>query len=148
MAIRANTLVADYEYISQFDEAVDKSAEDFDHKWKLYRDGMAEPPLKAGEKPTFFKLRHVTSSERAYLLELAQGNERGLFLGAAAIGLIGVKGLDGADGKPLQVRQESTTVGTIRLRSATKESLDVLPLEVLLELGGLVMERLTVRPNS
>ncbi len=148
MAIRTNTLVADYDYVSQFDEAVDRSADDFDHQWKVYRDGLGEPPLKVGESPTRFKLRHVTATERLYLLELSQGDERGLYIAAAAIGLVGAKGLTGQDGKPVTIRQESTNVGTVRIRSATKDSLDALPMEVLLELGGLVMERATVRPSS
>ncbi len=145
--IRANTLVENFEYVSRADEAVDDSVDEFDHKWKLYRDGMAAPPLKAGGKPTLFKLRHLSSTERMYLLELAQGGEQGLYIAAAAIALVGAKPLEGADGKPFEIRQEVTSVGPIKVRHATKDSLDALPVEVLLELGGLVMERATTRPS-
>jgi len=145
--IRANTLVEDFEYVSQYDEAVDKSAEDFDHKWTIYRDGLGDPPIKTGETPTRFKLRHLTATERLYLLELSQGEEHGLYIAAAAIALIGVKGMNGADGKPHVIRQEVTHVGPVRLRHASKESLDAFPMEILLELGGLVVERVTARPS-
>lgn len=148
MAIRANTLVDSFDYVSQYDEAIDHDVEEFDHKWKLYRDGMGEPPLKAGAKPTLFKLRHVTSTERVYLMELSHGEERGLYITAAAMALVGVKGLEGADGKKVEIRQESTSVGPVKIRHATKDSLDALPLEVILELGALALERSSVRPNS
>lgn len=148
MAIRTNTLVQDFEYVSQFDEAVDKSAEDFEHKWKIYRDGMGEPPLVAGSSPTRFKLRHVTSVERIYLLEIAQGDEHGLYIAAAAMSLVGAKGAADEAGKPYEVKFETSTAGPLKIRHATKASLDALPVEVLLELGSLAMERATARPSS
>jgi hypothetical protein len=145
--LRGNTLVADYEYISQSDEAVDSEAEGFELKWKHYLDGMGEPPLKAGETPTIFKLRHLMPTERAYLAEASNGDERGLFIAAAAIALVGVKGFDGPDGKPLEVKQEVTRAGTVKIRSANKATLDALPVGVLFELGALALERGRVRPS-
>lgn len=145
--IKTNTLVHDYDYVSQFDEAVDKSGEDFEQKWKQYRDGMSEPPLLPGATPTIFKLRHVTSVEHAYLLELRQSDEHGFFVAAAALALVGIKGLAGENGKPVTFRKESTQVGPVRLQHAAKETLDALPIEVLLELGVLAMERVAVRPS-
>lgn len=146
--IKSNTLVEDFDVISQYDDSLDKDAPDFEQKWKEYRDGMGEPPLKAGEQPTRFKLRHITSTEHTYLSELAYGGDKGLFIGAAALALVSVKGMVGPDGHPVAVVQEVTKVGPLRLRSADKATLDKFPLEVLLELGAIAMERSTVRPSS
>lgn len=145
--LRSNTLVDDFEYVSRADDAVDTSAEDFEHKWKLYRDGAAEPPLKAGAKPTRFKLRHLTSTERLRLLEMSQGGEHGLYVAAVAFALVGIKDMDAPAGKESEFKQTWEDAGPVRLRHATKETLDAIPVEVLLELGALVMERTTARPS-
>jgi len=145
--IRTNTLVEDYEVISQFDDAVDKSVEDFDHKWKMYRDGMGEAPLKPGEKPTRFKMRHLSSVERAWLLEVAQSEDKGLYVAAVQLALTGVRDALDHEGKPLRVDREATTVGAMRLLTVKKQSLEALPLEVIFELGSLAMERSAPRPS-
>jgi hypothetical protein len=149
MAIRSHTLVDKYEYVSRFDEAVDQSVEDFEQAWQRYRDGTAQPPLKLGEEPTRFTLRHVTSTERLYLFEITQagGERNALYLAAAAVGLVSVKGLTGADGAAIEIRQEVTRAGPLKIRSATKDSLDAIPWEVLMELGSVVLERSAVRPS-
>lgn len=154
--IRTNTLVDDFEYVSIHDEAIDAPAdgsdpaaiEAFQHKWKLYRDGMGDPPLKAGVKPTRFKLRHITSAERIYLMELQSGDEKGVAVAAAAMAIVGASDLADSDGKKIEIRQEATSVGPVKIRHASKESMDALPMEVLLEIGALVMERSTIRPPS
>lgn len=145
--IRSHTLVEPYEYISRFDEAVDSEAADFETKWKLYLDGAAPAPVKAGVEPTRFTLRHVSNVERVYLLELYQGEERGLMLAAAAMALVGVKGFDGPDGKPLQVVKEFTEIGPLRIQHASKETMDRLPVDVLLELGAVAADRMRLRPS-
>src|SRR5687768_10380873 len=104
--IRPHTLVSDWEYVSRFDEAVDHDVPDFDDAWRQYLDGAKEPPLKPGVEPTMFKLRHVTSTERVYLFELYQGEEKGLMLAAAAMALVGVRGLKDEQGKPIEVSKE------------------------------------------
>jgi hypothetical protein len=145
--IRSHTLVENYDYVSRYDEAVDRDLPDFDEKWRLYLDGAGEPPIKAGEKPTKFQLRHVSSTERIYLYELYQHEEKGLMLAAAAMALVGVTGLDDGSGKPITVKQEHTDVGPLRIRHASKETMDRLPVDVLLELGAVVVERLRLRPS-
>ncbi len=146
--IKTSTLVENFDVISAYDDAVDKDAPDFDQRWKQHRDGMGDPPIKAGETPTRFKLRHISSTERTYLVEIAQGDDKGLYIGAAALALVGVSGMVDDEGRQIVVAQEVTKVGPLRIRSATKATLDKLPVEVLLELGALAMERSTVRPSS
>jgi hypothetical protein len=146
--IRSNTLVQDYEYISRFDEAVDSGREDFEHAWKLYLDGAGDCPLKAGVEPTRFKLRHITSSERVYLLELHSNGEHGLMVAAAAMALVGAKNLSDGEGKPAQVAREVTEVGPLKIAHATKASVDLLPPDVILELGSVVLDRMRLRPSS
>lgn len=147
MAVRAHTLVENYEVVSRFDEAVDADAPEFEHKWKLYRDGAGDLPLKAGVSATRFQMRHVTSTERVYLLELYQGEERGLMLAAAAIALVGAKGLEDASGKPVEVRRAFTDIGPLRIQHASKETMDALPVDVLLELGSVALDRMRPRPS-
>jgi hypothetical protein len=145
--IRSHTLVDNYEYVSRFDEAVDHDVPEFEHKWKLYADGAGEPPLKPGAQPTRFTLRHVTSTERMYLYEMFQGEEKGLMLAAAAMALVGAKGLEDAAGKPIEVSKEFTDIGPLRIQHASKTTLDALPVDVLLELGAVAVERLRLRPS-
>lgn len=145
--IRSHTLVENYEYVSRFDEAVDADVPEFDHKWKLYADGGGEPPLKAGAQPTRFTLRHVTSTERMYLFEMFQGEEKGLMLAAAAMALVSVKGFEDQSGKPIEVSKEFTDVGPVRIQHASKATLDALPVDVLLELGSVVVDRMRLRPS-
>lgn len=147
MSIRAHTLVDNYEVICQSDDAVDLDAPDFEMKWKLYRDGAGEPPLKPGAQPTRFHLRHVTNTERVYLLELSHGEEKGLLLATAAMALVGAKGLEDANGKPVEVKREFTEIGPLRIQHASKDTMDVLPVNVLLELGQVALDRMRLRPS-
>jgi hypothetical protein len=145
--IRSHTLVDDYQYISRFDEAVDSSLADFEDRWRQYMDGAAEPPLKPGIEPARFTLRHVTNTERVYLLEMAQGDEKGLMIGAASIALVEAKGVEGPDGKPLKVARDFTEYGPHKIQHANKATMDALPVDVLLELGAVAVERMRLRPS-
>ncbi len=145
--LRSHTLVENYDFISQFDDAVEREAPDFEQRWKLYTDGAADCPLKAGAEPTRFQLRHITSSERVYLLELHEGGEHGLMVAAAAMALVGIKNLRDEEGKPLEVKREATEIGPLRILHATKATLDRLPVDVILELGSVVLSRMQLRPS-
>lgn len=145
--LRSHTLVADYEFISQFDDAVDRTVDDFEHRWQMYRDGAADCPLIAGVEPTRFTLRHITSTERVYLLELHSGGEHGLMVAAAAMALVGIKGMRDEAGKPLEAKREFTEVGPLRIQHATRETMDRLPVDVILEIGSVVLERMKLRPS-
>lgn len=105
----SNTLVADYEFISQSDDAVDrpppvpdeapdpedkaavrayeaakKAALDFARAWDLYLDGKGDPPLRQGADPTVFVLRHFGPKERTALMPLASRSQVRLELARAA----------------------------------------------------------------
>ena len=82
-----------------------------------------------------------------YLAELAESGERALYIAAASIALVGVKGATDGDGKPVEVRREVTAVGPLKIRHAAKATLDLFPVEVLIELGRLAVERMAPRPN-
>lgn len=144
MAIRTNTLVDSYELISRYDDAVDVDAPDFEHRWKLYRDGMGEPPLKPGAEPSFIKLRHLSSTERHYLIEKAQ--EGGALLAAARFALVGIRGLE-IDGREFRVEFETLSHGGVKFQVAARKSLDLLPETIQIEIGGVVMDRLQPRPS-
>lgn len=144
MAIRTNTLVDNYEIVSRYDDAVDDAVEDFEHKWKLYRDGMGDPPLRPGAEPSYITLRHLSSTERHFLLEKSQ--EGGVLLAAARFALVAIRGLE-IGGKPFEVRQETLTHGGVKFRVASRESLDALPEVIQVEIGGLAMERSQPRPS-
>ncbi len=145
MAIRPNTLVADYDYISEHDEAVDRSVEDFDLKWKHYRDGMGDPPLIPGSKPTVFRLRHLGSADRMFIGAANGGHE--LLLTAAGIALIGVTGLSDEEGKPVVFRKDATKFGPYRITHAHGDIIAAIPMSVLADIGSIAMERAALRPS-
>jgi hypothetical protein len=143
--IKSNTLVADYDCISKDDEAVDRSGDDFEHKWKVARDGLGDYPLLPEAKPTIFRLRHLGPVERAYL-ESAGGFHEQL-VAAAALALVGVSDLNDSNGEAVEFRREATKFGTQKVLHAHASVLAAIPLRVLGEIGNVVLEKMTLRPS-
>jgi hypothetical protein len=170
---RTNTLVGDYEYVSELDAAVarptppaegadaeavkafEAARAEFGRRWRQYLDGMAEPPLLPGSKPIRIKLRHLSDAEREYVHEVLRSGDdesrvRAACFAATMIALVGAEG-DGPDG-PIEVAFETTKWGLIRIRYATEASVQALARAMTRpglqgELGGLIFERMRVRPS-
>lgn len=148
MSIKSHTLVEPYEYVSVHDAAVDSDAPDFEERWRLYLDGAGEPPLKPGAEPVRYQLRHVTNTERGYLMKLGRDADGSAPLAAAAIALVGMSGAKDGEGKPLGVEFDFTQYGLFRIKHASQATLDRLGgLEVLYDIGGAVFHRMSLRPS-
>jgi hypothetical protein len=63
---------AEYSHVYSQDPAIDADSESYDHaKW--VESGSPEfLPLKPGQKPTEFRLRHLTAKEHARLADMVQ----------------------------------------------------------------------------
>lgn len=101
MAFRvSNTLVENYQYISKYDEAVDKDDTDFDDKWERYLDGQAEPPLRGSGQPTVWHFRHLTPRQRAKVMSMP--HQEGAFA-ALAMSLTKVDNFTDEKGRAIKV---------------------------------------------
>jgi len=146
MIKKTNTLIGDFEYISVYDDAVDSSGDDFPEKWKRYLDGQAEPPLKPGEQPTVFVLKHLTELEKKRLIEQEEKHgHQATALTACAIGIKAAK--NWTDGKTHTFAREVDTAWIYPISIVKAEELALLPQEVLTDLGGRIVMAATPRPN-
>ena len=98
-----NTLVENYTYVSKLDEAVDTDCDEFKHKWELYLDGKADPPLRPGGKPTVWHLQHLSLRKRAKLNGMAPTEFAVL---ATAMALVKAEGWVDMAGKPIEVEHQ------------------------------------------
>ena len=69
MIIKTATLVEDYDFVYDGDDALDKSCEDFDERYQRFLEtgDMAELPLKQGRSPAIWKLSHIRGKARRQL---------------------------------------------------------------------------------
>jgi hypothetical protein len=145
MAFRVtNSLVEPYQYISRHDEAVAKDDDDFEHKWELYLDGKAPPPIRAGGKPTIWHFRPLSPRQRMRVID------RGGIEGAAlslSLSLIRVENLE--DDKGRAIKLEYTHEDGMRVVS--EESMAVIHRaggdELLLDLVQRVQRSLDIGPK-
>lgn len=127
------TLNDEFEYVSKLDEAVDDSADDFDEKWKRYREGAgSELPLKDGKEPTVWRLKPIADNRTmGHLSDLLQREGHvTCFIQAAAIGVVGAQNLE------LAIKRERID-GHQQL---TEEVINAIPVPILVELGSVIME--------
>ena len=146
MIKKTNTLVADYHFISRQDSAVNTDGEDFEQKWQQYLDGMEEPPLRVGEQPTIFILKHLSSTDLDLVREVGmQTSAHAAMLLACAIGLKGAK--NWLDGKDHTFRRDVVNDLVTPVEVVVKDELDKLDGEVRIEIGQRVLQAATPRPN-
>ncbi len=146
MIKKTNTLVGDFEYISVYDDAVDSSGDDFPEKWKRYMDGQAEPPLKTGETPTVFVLKHLSQLEIKRLIEQEERHgKEATAVAACAIGLKSAK--NWTDGKAHTFARENDDSWIYPISIVKADELAALPQEVVTDLGGRIVMAATPRPN-
>lgn len=146
MIKKTNTLVADFKYISVFDSAVDSSGEDFAERWQRYLDGMEEPPLKPGETPTVFTLKHLSSLEIKRLIEQEEKHgKEATTVAACAIGLVAAE--NWTDGKSHTFVREMDTSWIYPVSIVKSEEMAKLPHEVMTDLGGRIVMAASPRPN-
>ena len=145
----SHTIADDYEYISKSDDAVDKSAPDFDEQWRKYLDGTGQAPLLAGVVPSKFKLRHLQLSERNKIREmLSNGDNIGALSGAAVMGLVSASGIKKPDGSDWSAERKKID-GVNRLTDVAIEQLtdggkrD----DLIFEIGTVVIQRMSPRPS-
>ncbi len=165
------TLVEDYSYISRQDDAVDspaeptatdsqeaieqkvKAAEDFEHRWERYTDGMAEPPLRPGVKPTVFHMRHMGNPARAKLAPYLHRSSEDIShfweaaIAAFALSVRKVENCAGLDGRPVKLVTEMDDQGIHPVEMLTRESMEHFDMSVLIEVGGFAIKRLNPSPK-
>lgn len=145
-----NTIQEPYEYISIEDAAVDSASKGFAEKWRLYRDGKGEAPLKEGKKPAVYTLRHLSAIARTRLAALAKEDAAEASLLAVGIALLGVRM---PDGEEVELRREQRKVGLYPVSVVAEEEFERLAplapdvIRLLLELGGRVLEVDFPRPS-
>jgi hypothetical protein len=145
-----NTLVEDYEFVSQFDPAVDRTAEDFELKWKQHLDGIAEVPLKPNAKPAKFRLRHLDDVDRKILRKMLSAGDgdvtQELLDAAAALAIIG---FTDADGKELRLSFSTERYALFEATHVSGDSIRAmkLPDNALTDVGGAVLARTFTRPS-
>ncbi len=146
------TLVEDYAYICQQDSAVNREDPEFEQKWEQFLDGKAEPPLIPGGKATIFHLRHLNTAAKDMLMPyMSQANEDQAFMTrvisvAFQLGVKSVENYAGADGKPLQVKLVPDD-GLNKVPFMSPESFNEFELDVVMEVGGRVLQRLNPGPK-
>lgn len=59
LVLKTATLVDDFEFISSEDPAVDTSGDDFAEVWRRFLEGAGPAPIKEGQEPVIWKLRHI-----------------------------------------------------------------------------------------
>lgn len=143
-----NTLVKDYEVISQFDPAVDRDVPEFAHRWEMYLDGKDEPPLKPGATPAKFRLRHLGDLERKVLRKhFSSGEVTEEALDAAA--LLAIVGYTRADGQDVRLKFEKERYALVTTTHLSAASLEEMGLDanVLSDIGSVVLRRTYLRPS-
>jgi len=63
---------AEYDHVYSQDPAIDTESEDYDHAKWLESGFEKFLPLKPGQTPTVFRLRHLTAKEHSDLMDMAQ----------------------------------------------------------------------------
>jgi len=92
-----STLAKDYAHVCANDPALDDAAEDFDEKLRIYIE-TGDPsmlPVKPGQEPTEWTLRHLSEIERRKLLEVVK--REGGQVGQASLYMACQMGLKGSD---------------------------------------------------
>lgn len=145
-----NTLVDDYELVSQFDPAIDRGADEFEQKWKQYTDGLGEPPLRPGAKPATFRLRHLDDVDRKILRKLLTANggdvSNELLDAAAALAIIG---FTTAEGKDLRLAFATERYALFEAQHLSADSVRAMRLaeNMFSDIGATVVQRTFLRPS-
>lgn len=140
-----NTLVETYRYISLADDALDGEAPDFETRWGHYIDGLGEPPVKDGEQPTVFVLRHLSSIERKRVQALKESGGEAMLLEACRLGLVGVENFAGQEN--YEFKRESDRRWGCEVSRVTEKEINRLPPLVIDDLGTRIMLAGLPRPN-
>lgn len=143
------TLVEEYDYICQSDDAVHQADPEFAQKWEQYLDGQIPPPLVPGGKPTKFRLRHLNSFAQAQLARyIGQAQEDSsrwpeALAAAFSLGIVSVENYPGRDGKPLRVK----VISSDGVPTMSPDMAGEFELDTVLEVGGRVLARMAPGPK-
>lgn len=133
------TLVEPFEFISKKDDALDRDAKDFKDRWDRYKDGLGDPPIKEGMKPTVFTLKPVARDAGldAKLDGVLNNDGNAMWcLTAAAFGIAGWRNLIDPD---TDEELEFETVRAHGYDCITKALQDKLTKPLLIEIGNAVL---------
>lgn len=139
---RPQTLAGTYDYISQMDSAVDRDVENFKELWGLYEYGKGQPPLKPGQQPTVFKLRHLTHSDERYLAPFIDDAKRAACLPEAMhrvcrVVIVSVENFRDSEGGLVAFVAEETD----GRKMCAEKCVDRLPQEVIYEIAAVALNR-------
>ena len=145
-----NTLVDDYELVSQFDPAVDRGVDEFEQRWKEYTDGVGAPPLRPGAKAATFRLRHLDDVDRKILRKLltaADGEVSNELLDAAAA--LAIIGFTNAEGKDVRLSFSTERYALFEAQHVSADSVRAMKLaeNMFSDIGATVVQRTFLRPS-
>jgi len=144
LTVNTQTLAGTYEYVVKADPAVDTECDDFEEKWRLYSDGQGSPPLKAGQSPTVFKLRHLRGRDEnkmsPYLGRAGTKPEymQDALYAVARIVLVGWDNMRDTGGQLVKMR---TTTDDDGERVVSLDSMDLLSFGVIAEIAAVALDR-------
>lgn len=151
MIKRRTSVIGEYEYVSQFDEAVDRSIDDFDERWGRYLDGADEPPLKPGSTPTIFRLRALGAREVDAVQSVTDDGDRAVLGAAFLLGAVGAKNWS-RPGDSITFRRETSKIGMNTVSIVDMDALGdidgVSAQAVMLDVGARVIRSMVPSPNS
>lgn len=75
LTIPTATLVDDFKFISAEDPAVDSSGDDFPEVWKRFLETGQGAPIKEGQEPVIWTLRHISKADVRAAVEDMIGNK-------------------------------------------------------------------------
>ncbi len=145
------TLVEDYTYICQEDDAVHRDHPEFAQKWEHYLDG-GEPPLIPGGKPTVFTLRHLNTAAKDMLMPyVSQATDDPTFMTRALtvafqLGVKAVENYTAKDGRPLAIKA-AVDDGFNRVPFMSSDSFNEFEIETVMEVGARVLQRMNPGPK-
>lgn len=139
--LRTATLQDDFDHICDSDPALDSERKGYEDELQRFRETGKNPPLKDGQEPTVFKLRPIKSSKCLAMLNdlLLKEGLVTYYYQAACLGLVGVQNLP-----DFEVKRSRGVSG---FEQVDVECMDLLPLQIIAELGKAVVEQSNPSPD-
>lgn len=130
----------EFDFVSEHDDALDKSDPEWEQKLERFRDGAStDLPLKDGKEPTVFRLKPIASNRTLSLLQDLLAREGGVtyFTQAAALGLVGAQNLG------IEIKRQRID----KHEQVRDDVLSQIPIAILCELGKAVVEHSHPNPD-
>jgi len=137
--LKTATLVADWDYISLHDEAMDDETDGFQKLYEDFVEGRGPAPLKDGVEPTVWKLAHLSDVRTIAKLDgirTSDGNTAWA-VAASACCIVSVQGLTDSEGKPYRIRREYED-GVKMLPTA---QINEIGIDIMAEIGMVILTK-------